>query len=358
MFSMGVKVADVKSEVNGHRGLALVTGGAGFLGSHVAAHCLADGQSVVVLDDLSGGVKSNIPQGAEFIQGSVEDDLIVRRLFGDYRFDYVYHLAAYAAEGLSHFIRRYNYTNNLIGTATVLNAALRAGTVKRFVFTSSIAVYGAGQLPMDEEMTPKPEDPYGISKYAAELDIQSAHRLFGLAYTIFRPHNVYGERQNIGDRYRNVLGIFMNQVMRGAPLTIFGDGSQTRAFTHVDDVAPFIAGCVNIPDSANQIYNIGADTPYSVLQLAQMVGKAFNTEPMVHYLPAREEVLHAYSSHEKTARVFGRSAQVSLSDGVARMAAWAKAVGPMSSRYFENIEVTEKLPSSWVAPAVPTTRSE
>jgi len=117
----------------------------------------------------------------------------------------------------------------------------QSNTVRsRFVFTSSIAVYGAGQLPMEETMTPQPEDPYGISKYAVELDCEPPTKCWA-DYIIFRPHNVYGENQNIGDRYRNVIGIFMNQMMRAEPLTVFGDGTQTRAFSHIDDVAPQIA---------------------------------------------------------------------------------------------------------------------
>ncbi len=226
--------------------ITLITGGAGFIGSHVARHCLALGHEVTVLDDLSGGFADQVPAGARFVRGSVTDPALVQRLFEEQSFTYVYHLAAYAAEGLSHFIRRFNYTNNLVGSVTLINEAVKHG-VKCFVFTSSIAVYGANQLPMREDLTPQPEDPYGIAKYAVELDLHAAHEMFGLDYVIFRPHNVYGENQNIGDRYRNVIGIFMNQIMQGQPLTIFGDGEQTRAFSYIDDVAPTIANSVNVP---------------------------------------------------------------------------------------------------------------
>jgi len=325
----------------------LVTGGAGFLGSHVAEQCLKLGHSVIILDDLSGGFESNVPHGVRFVKGSVTDDALVESLFNENQIDFVYHLAAYAAEGLSHFIRRFNYTNNLVGTVTVLNAAIRAGRVRRFVFTSSIAVYGSAQVPMDEATRPVPEDPYGISKYAAELDLESAHRLFGLNYTIFRPHNIYGERQNLGDLYRNVLGIFINQVMKGEPMSVFGDGLQTRAFTHVDDVAPLIARCVDIPASCNNVFNVGADTPHSVLELAHMVADAFGVAPSIRHLPVREEVVNAYSSHDKTTQVFGKPNPVPLSVGVRRMVAWARKIGPTSGRAFRNIEVRQKLPPSW-----------
>src|SRR3954462_9135337 len=231
----------------------LVTGGAGFIGSHVVRHCLDMGHEVVVMDDLSGGFEDHIPEGAVFVKGSVYDESLVEDLFNQYKFDYVYHLAAYAAEGLSHFIRRFNYNNNLVGSINLINESIKH-KVKCFVFTSSIAVYGAGQLPMTENTVPQPEDPYGVSKYAVEMDLKAAHEMFGLNYVIFRPHNVYGENQNIGDKYRNVIGIFMNQLMKGEPMTIFGDGTQTRAFSHIDDVAPYIARAAEQKVAQNQVF--------------------------------------------------------------------------------------------------------
>lgn len=324
----------------------LVTGAAGFIGSHVAQQCLALGMQVVGLDDLSGGFVENVPSGVEFVRGSVTDAALVERLFDDHRFDYVYHLAAYAAEGLSHFIRRFNYENNLVGTVNLVNESVKHD-VRRFVFTSSIAVYGANQTPMVEELTPQPEDPYGVSKYAVELDLRAAHEMFGLPFIVFRPHNVYGERQNIADRYRNVIGIFMNQVMQGRSMSIFGDGTQTRAFSHIDDVAPVIAKSPRVDAARNEVFNVGADQPYSVNELADEVARAFGVERKVDYLPARNEVLHAFSSHAKVARVFGAQAHVSLRDGIARMAEWAKRRGPTSPVVFRNIELRKNLPPSW-----------
>lgn len=324
----------------------LVTGGAGFIGSHVARHCRDAGNSVVVLDDLSGGFRDHIPEGVEFVQGSVVDNFLVDSLFDKHHFDYVYHLAAYAAEGLSHFIRRFNYTNNLLGSVNLINAAVKHET-KCFVFTSSIAVYGKGQLPMDESMAPCPEDPYGVGKYAVELDLRAAHEMFGLNYVVFRPHNVYGENQNIGDKYRNVIGIFMNQIMRGEPMTIFGDGTQTRAFSHIDDLAPQIARCVDVPEAYNEIINIGADKPYTVNELADVVACAFQVKPVIKHLPARNEVQHAYASHEKALRIFGPGPGISLQDGVASMAKWASKVGARQSAPFKNVEIRKNLPPSW-----------
>ena len=179
---------------------SLVTGGAGFIGAHVTNHLIKLNHQVIVLDDLSGGFEDYIPKGAIFIKGSILDEKLIIELFEQYKFNYVYHLAAYAAEGLSHFIRKFNYNNNLIGSINLINLSIKY-KVERFVFTSSIAVYGALKPPMKEDMSPQPEDPYGIAKYAVELDLKTAHEMFGLNYTIFRPHNVYGEFQNLGDKY-------------------------------------------------------------------------------------------------------------------------------------------------------------
>jgi UDP-glucose 4-epimerase len=327
---------------------SLITGGAGFIGSHVARHCLALGHDVTVLDDLSGGFADQVPTGARFVQGSVTDADLVSRLFAEHRFTYVYHLAAYAAEGLSHFIRRFNYTNNLIGSVNLTNEAVKH-EVKCFVFTSSIAVYGANQLPMHEGLTPQPEDPYGIAKYAVELDLRAAHEMFGLNSIIFRPHNVYGENQNIGDRYRNVIGIFMNQIMQGQPMTVFGDGQQTRAFSYIDDVAPTIANSVNVPAAYNEVFNIGADQPYTVNYLAEVVAQAFGVKPEIRYLPARNEVVDAYSDHSKARRIFGQSRAIPLEKGVARMAQWAREVGARQSSTFKGVEVLRNMPPSWKA---------
>lgn len=329
---------------------SLITGGAGFIGSHVAKHCLQQGHQVVVLDDLSGGFADYLPEEVTFVKGSVTDHALLQDLFNEHRFDYVYHLAAYAAEGLSHFIRRFNYTNNLIGSVNLINESVKH-RVKCFVFTSSIAVYGKGQLPMTEAMVPEPEDPYGIAKYAVELDLKAAHEMFGLNYVIFRPHNVYGENQNIGDKYRNVIGIFMNQIMQEKPLTVFGDGTQTRAFSYIDDVAIPISTCVDTPEAYNEVFNIGADQPYTINELVTVVGDALEVKPQVSYLQARKEVLHAYSDHSKAHRVFGTTSTVPLSEGIQRMAQWAQKVGARQSQEFDNIEIQENLPEGWhVAP--------
>ena len=325
----------------------LVTGGAGFIGSHVAEILTRAGHNVVVVDDLSGGFVDNITNGVNFIKGSITDTDFINKLFGDHKFDYVFHLAAYAAEGLSHFIKHFNYTNNLLGSINLINASIN-NDIKCFVFTSSIAVYGASPaLPMTEETPPHPEDPYGIAKLTVEQELKVSKEMFDLNYIIFRPHNVYGERQNIGDKYRNVVGIFMNQILQEKPMSVFGDGEQSRAFSYISDVAPIIANSISTPNAYNQIFNVGADKPYTINELAKAVAKAMGVEPNINYLPARNEVFHAYSSHKKIQEYFGHRDLCSLDEGLNQMALWVKQHGARTSQKFKNIEVEKNFPLAW-----------
>lgn len=337
------------SKKNGARLTALVTGAAGFIGAHLVRELeRLDRCDVVALDDLSGGFRENLPAGTTFVEGSVTDEQLVARVFDEHAFDLVYHLGAYAAEGLSHFIRRFNYTNNLIGSVNLINEAVKHD-VECFVFTSSIAVYGSAQVPMHEDMSPEPEDPYGIAKYAVEMDLQAAHEMFGLDHVIFRPHNVYGEYQNIGDKYRNVVGIFMNQVLQGEPMTVFGDGEQQRAFSYVGDIVGPLARAPWTDAAFNRIFNVGADEAYTVNELAEAVAEAMGEpgHPVVH-LEARDEVEVAYSDHQAAREVFGEPPGTSLSEGLRKMAAWVEKVGARTSSDFEEIEVYRNMPPSWL----------
>ena len=327
----------------------LVTGAAGFIGAHLIRRLLKEAElKIIALDDLSGGYRENIPDGVEFVEGSITDEALVANLFECYKFEYVYHLAAYAAEGLSHFIRVFNYTNNLIGSAQLINQAVIHKT-RCFVFTSSIAVYGAGQVPMREDMVPEPEDPYGVAKAAVEMDLKAAHDMFGLNYVVFRPHNVYGEFQNIGDRYRNVVGIFMNKILSGEPLPIFGDGEQQRAFSYVGDIVGPIAESAWTDNAYGQVFNVGADHPFTVNELAEEVCRTMGVvEHPLAYMAERNEVKIAYSDHSASRKVFGKQAETSLSEGLARMAQWVKQHGARKSKSFGKIEISRGLPDSWV----------
>jgi len=303
----------------------LVTGGAGFIGSHVAGELILMGYRVIVIDDLSGGFLDNVPKGAKFVRGSINDFALLSRLFKLYKFDYVFHLAAYAAEGLSHFIKRFNYTNNVIGSVNLINESVKN----------------------NEGLTPKPENSYGIAKFAVELELKACQKMFGLNYIIFRLHNVYGENQNIGDKYRNVIGIFLNNIMKNIPLVIFGDGKQTRAFSYISDVAPLIARSIKKPVCYGQTFNVGTDKPYTIDYLAQVVIQAMSVKGKIVHVEARNEVKHAYSSHAKIRKIFGSQQSVGLEEGVARMAQWVQRVGVRKNKDFKAIEIHKNLPSVW-----------
>jgi len=200
---------------------------------------------------------------------------------------------------------------------------------------------------MTEETETRPEDPYGIAKLAVERELQICNEMFGLDYIIFRPHNVFGSRQNIGDKYRNVVGIFMNQILKGMPMTIFGDGKQTRAFSYIGDIVPIMVEAIETEAAQNEVFNLGADLPYSVNELAQSVAKAMGVKPDVMHLPQRNEVIDAYSSHEKVERVFGRRDLHTLDQGLCEMANWVREHGARESQDFDAIEITKNFPEAW-----------
>ncbi len=324
----------------------LVTGGAGFIGSHVAEYLAKKGHKVTILDDLSGGFIENVPEydNISFVQGSIENSKLIDKVVKGK--DIIYHIAAYAAEGLSHFIRNYNYNNNLIGSVNLINSAVK-NNVDKFLFTSSMAVYGSGKPPFNEDMKAVPEDPYGISKYAVEMDLKAAKEMFNLDSIIIRPHNVYGEKQNIGDPYRNVIGIFMNRVMQGLPPLKFGDGKQTRAFSYIGDIAPCIAEAPFIPEATNEIINLGAGREYTINELADTVVNAMGVDIKPEHAPKRFEVEHAYCTTEKSKRILGFQDKTSLKEGITKMTEWAKKKGPMPPTIWDGYELTKNLPEYW-----------
>lgn len=328
----------------------IITGVAGFIGSHVAAEMSQLGWEVFGIDDLSGGFESNVPAGVKFYKRDCCQTL--EDIFSEARPTAVMHLAAYAAEGLSHHIPNFNYYNNLVGTSNVLSAALRYGA-KHFVFTSSIAAYGhpKSELPLTEETSCHPCDPYGIAKLACEQHIQAFYDYYGgPTYTIFRPHNVFGPRQNISDPYRNVVGIFFRCARQGLPMPIFGDGSQTRSFSYIDVVAKSIARSPQVDAARNTIFNVGGDQPLSVLELAQQVSKVCNVPLNVKHLAPRSEVKHAHADHEKSKRVFPAvyANAISLNEGLKRMSEFVSSIEiPDPTPCPSSIEIQTNLPRAW-----------
>jgi UDP-glucose 4-epimerase len=303
----------------------LVTGVAGLLGSRLSDYIVEKHPDVKVvgIDDLSGGYIEHVSPKVEFYQKNlVTDDVFIDKLFEVDKFDYVFHFAAYAAEGLSPFIRSFNYENNLIATTKIVNKCIKYD-VKRLVFTSTMAVYGHGNPPFDESHLPHPVDPYGIAKYACEMDIQVAGEQHGLDWCIIRPHNVYGIKQNIWDRYRNVLGIWMYQHMNNEPMTIFGDGEQKRAFSYIDDCLEPLWKSAIKPECSKEIINLGGTKFYTINEANDIIREVINGGEVIYKEP-RHEVKNAHPTWEKSVRLLDYKDNTSLYDGLKIMWEWAK----------------------------------
>ena len=302
----------------------LITGVAGLLGSRLADWLVETYPEIEVvgIDDLSGGYKENINEKVEFWQMNLVTHPI-ENCFEVHKFDYVFHFAAYAAEGLSPFIRQYNYENNLVATARIVNQCIKHD-VKRLVFTSTLAVYGHGYGGIfDENQIPKPIDPYGVAKYGCEMDIQIAGEQHGLDWCIIRPHNVYGIKQNIWDKYRNVLGIWMYQHLNGEPMTIFGDGEQTRAFSYIDDIVEPLWNSAIRPEASKEIINLGGVEEWSINDANNILKKIIGSGEVI-YKEGRHEVKHSIPTFQKSIDILGFEHKTQFENGLNDMWKWAK----------------------------------
>jgi UDP-glucose 4-epimerase len=301
----------------------LITGVAGLLGANFSRYLLSKGYDVVGIDDLSGGYLDSVPAEMKFYGVDLVDRLKTEEVFAKEKPDYVFHFAAYAAEGLSPFIRNYNYTNNVLASANVINACVNHD-IKKVVFTSSMAVYGVGNPPFTEDQLPTPEDPYGIAKYAVEMDLKLAHEMFGLNYSIVRPHNVVGIYQNIWDRYRNVIGIWIRKALVGEPLSIFGDGTQKRAFS---DIKFYMAPFEKLMTSFNgETFNIGADKDFTINEACDLVidvAAELGVKATKVHLEKRNEVHTAYCDHSKAHNLLGFKDETNLREMIKEMFVWA-----------------------------------
>lgn len=324
----------------------LITGVSGLMGSRMAHWILENHETynVIGVDNLSGGQQEFIPEGVEFIRADLAYESL-DSLVGNRPVDYVFHFAAYAAEGLSPFIRKYNYSNNLVATANVVNYCINQ-SVKRLVFTSSMAVYGKGMPPFDESHVPQPIDPYGIAKYACEMDIQVANQQHGLDFCIIRPHNVYGINQNIWDRYRNVLGIWMFQKLNGQPFSIFGEGKQKRAFSYIDDSLEPLWNAANLPETRNEIINLGGIKEVTIAEAAELLAEVVGGAD-VEYLSPRHEVMNAFSTYEKSVALLGYQDRTDLRTGLAKMWQWVLTLPKRERFEWENYEIDRGLYDFW-----------
>ncbi|MHB8953577.1 MAG: NAD-dependent epimerase/dehydratase family protein [Pirellulaceae bacterium] len=332
----------------------LITGIAGLLGSNFARFVRDyTNDEVVGIDDLSCGLEANVPRDISWHRrriGRGECD----RVFEDEKPDIVYHFAAYAAECLSPFVRCYNYQNNLVATAEVVNACLNH-RVQRLMFTSSMAVYGDGDPPFAESHACRPMDPYGVAKLACEQDIRIAGEQHGLDWCVLRPHNIYGPGQVCTQRYRNVFGIWMWRHMHGEPLLIYGDGSQQRAFTSVGDIMLplYLAGTRR--NASRQVINLGGSAPTTINQAAHALCDVMGGCP-IEYREGRHEVHQAWCTTEKSARLLGYKDLTPLGAGLQAMWDWAQRTDQASAPT-PPIEVEDGLPSYWVSQPTNSGRS-
>jgi len=322
----------------------IITGVAGLLGSRMAEWIIEMHPScqIIGIDDLSGGYQEHVPSQVEFHALDLAKDDISTLFQG---VDIVYHFAAYAAEGLSPFIRKFNYSCNLVATANVVNACIEH-QVGRLVFTSSMAVYGVGTPPFQETDIPSPIDPYGVAKFACEMDIQIAGEQHELDWCIIRPHNVYGRNQNIWDRYRNVLGIWMYQYKKGLPFTIFGDGSQQRAFSSMDDCLEPLWKAGTDARASKQIINIGSWKYYSIKEASEVLKRVIGDGDTKHE-EARHEVKDALPSHEKSVQLLDYEDKTSLEAGLRDMWNWAKNQPDRPQKSWDSYELEKGIYGFW-----------
>lgn len=327
----------------------LITGNAGLLGSRLADWIIENHPEyeVVGIDNLFGGYIENVNDRVVFYKRELSTDSL-SDIFDTHEFEYVFHFAAYAAEGLSPFMRMFNDRNNMLSTDNIINECIKHD-VKRLIYTSSMSVYGWGEFKgkvFDENDAPAPIDPYAVSKYACEMNIRIAGEQHGLDWCIIRPHNVYGEKQNIWDKYRNVLGIWMYQILNNQPMLIYGDGEQTRAFSYIEDCLPAFWNAATYESASKEIINVGGVRGYSINEAAEVLCKITGYDRVEHR-EARHEVKHAVPSPDKSIKILGYAQKTSLEEGLRRMWEWAKEQPNRKQYKWENYEITKGIYSYW-----------
>lgn len=324
----------------------LVTGAAGFIGSHLCDRLLALGHSVIGVDSLIGGERVNVPTEVTFYEGDCNDYELMLALTANSAT--VYHCAATPHEGLSVFSPKL-ITDNIFGaTMSVLSAAL-ANRVKRFILCSSMARYGAQTPPFTEDMECRPQDPYGIAKYAADLALANLATTHGMEYVIAVPHNVIGTRQKYDDPFRNVASIFINLMLQDRAPTIYGDGSQVRSFSFIDDVIDPLVLMSTAPVSG-EVINIGPDEgELTIKELALVLAYLVGYHGQLNFAPARpQEVKVATCSADKARRLLNYVPKTPLRDGLQTMVDWIRTRGPKPFQYHLPIEIDSPLvPVTW-----------
>lgn len=326
----------------------LITGVAGLIGSRLADWIVENEPTTTVIgiDDLSGGYEDNVNPNVHFYKLDLAKDIDgTEQLIKQYEPEVIFHFAAYAAESLSPFIRKFNYENNLIATTNIINASIKYG-VKRVVFTSTMAVYGQGTPPFSEDSLRNPIDPYGVAKMACEMDLQIAGEQHGLDWCIIRPHNMYGAKQNIWDSYRNVLGIWMYKKLHDQPFTIFGDGLQERAFSYIDDSVECLWKAGFLPECSKQIINLGGIQHVSIKEAAETLVEVVGGSDII-YLAPRHEVKYAYPTWQKSVDLLGFEHKTNLYDGLTKMWDWVQQQPHRPRQVWSEYELDKGLYPYW-----------
>lgn len=330
----------------------LVTGAAGFIGSWIAEELHKRGHEVICVDDLSAKLTYNLKYLPNLYNVDLRNESATDILVKCTKPEVVYHLAAHPHEGLSQFCPTSIFTTTCNSSMSVFKAALKYD-VKRVVYFSSMARYGDGMggkfLPPFNEDDPRaPVDVYGSAKCAAEVSLEALNRAHGLEYVTLVPHNVYGERQNIADPYRNVIGIWINSLLRKKPIYIYGDGKQVRSFSYIMDSLECYVRAGTDKNISGEVINIGSGVPISLNKLAEIVLTEFNTEISPVYVPDRPcEVKEAFCTIEKSKRMLGYEDKTSIEEGVHKMSEWAKELGPKEPNYLTTLEIEKNVPITW-----------
>jgi UDP-glucose 4-epimerase len=325
-----------------------ITGVAGFLGSHLADAFLSKGYQVAGIDNLLGGYRDNVPNEVEFYQEDLIDFNKLKNMMAGC--DVVYHTACTAYEGLSVFSPSLIVQNTTQIAVNAMTAAIQAG-VPKFVHCSSMARYGTqDRVPFTEDMTCKPQDPYGIAKYGTELLLQNLAEIHGIELVIAIPHNIIGPRQKYDDPFRNVASIMINLMLQGRQPIIYADGSQTRCFSDISDDVDCLVEFAENPKAVGEIFNIGPDeNPVTILELAQVVAKLLNFELDPVFMPGRpQEVKHANCSADKIRYFFGYKTKITLEQSLQKQIDYIKSRGTRPFEYHLPLEIiSEKTPKTW-----------
>ena len=327
-----------------------ITGIAGFLGSHVADEFIHQGYEVAGNDNLIGGYEDNVPKDACFYPFDCRSEQLTRILH-DFKPNLLIHTAATAYEGLSVFSPSFVTSNIYEASISVFSAAISSG-VEKIINCSSMARYGAIEIPFTEDMEPKPQDPYGIAKYAAEKTLECLAGVHSIKYVTLVPHNIIGPRQKYDDPYRNVASIMINRCLQGLPPIIYGDGNQTRCFSFIQDVLNCLMTACTDDASVGEVINVGPDEEVvTINELASKICKitGFDQDPI--FLSARpQEVKHAICSSNKARKILDYGTKVSLEDGLISMVDYIKKRGVSKFNRHIPVEIVSDLtPKTWIS---------